>query len=121
MRLNGRAVLLFGTEADQRRFQIFVYRAQGGKVVIRRSQLRQHSYHPSHFVRTEEESDALEIELGTATLEAGTVTERVITADSARSTSLHASRTASASAMSWLSPVLLGKNCTCIKFWRSTL
>src|SRR6185437_2101447 len=121
MRLDRRAVLLFGAEANQHRFKIFIYRAQGGQVGIRRSHLRQHSHYPCHFVRTEDESDALDMELGAAVLEGGRATERVINAVSARSTWLHASRTASASVISWLIPILLGKNCTCIKFCRRAL
>src|SRR4051812_23100499 len=105
MRFDGRAVLLFGAEANQRRFQIFIYCAQGGQIVVRCSHLRQHSHYPCHFVRTEEESGALEMELGAAMLEAVAVAERVIRSVSARSTSPHASRTASASVISWLIPI----------------
>src|SRR6185312_4509022 len=118
MRFDGRAVLSFGAEADQRRFQIFVYRTHGGEVVIRRLHLCQHCHYPCHFVRTGETSAALEMGLAAAL---GTDTERVVNAVSARSTSIHASRTASASVISWFIPFLLGKNCTCIKFCRRAL
>src|ERR1700693_5272420 len=101
-------MFLFRTETNECGTQIVVHLPQGFKRVRR--------HHPFQVTRTGSDSE-LEASEGTVL---GVVVTALATSDSARSTSVHASRTSARSVICWQIPACDGWNCTCTRFWRRT-